>query len=268
MKINKNYLIILYSIILLIVSCKNELGKNELGKDGLIGASFNNEEVIIRFIDKVNVEFESISNKNKVVYNYSFDKINSYGRFFDKPNQNISSSDPSRIYEKPEQSNLDLKFNLIKSETDINKTKIVSEQREYYFNEKISKKKFILNNKSDGFKFSSLKKYIPFTEKPCKNLEGVYHGIENHLITRDLLIYTLKENKTEFYDGTVRLEIDKYRGFEIFNGVYRKIGEEVEIELFEEDGKTIKGLKKFRIERDQKGCILKLKDGLELERQP
>lgn len=126
-------------------------------------------------------------------------------------------------------------------------------------------------NSLNSFSFKSLKKYIPFTEDPCKNLEGVYIGKVSTLLLLKTLTYTLTEDKTEFYDGKVSMLnpefIDNIYQNVTYNGVYRKIGEEVEIELFEKDGRTRKGLKKFRIERDQNGCILKLEDGLVLERQ-
>ena len=121
---------------------------------------------------------------------------------------------------------------------------------------------------TNSFSFKSLKKHIPFTEDSCKNLEGVYHGVASSLLRQDLVIYTLKEDKTEFYDGTVIVEGTSINRAEIYKGVYRKIGEEVEIEMFEKDEKTRMNVGKGRIERDQNGCILKLSGSIILERQP
>jgi hypothetical protein len=240
---NYSFLFLIFSINFLFASCNNELAN-----DGIVGARFYNESLMIAFKDSNNVEIKNISNMNSVLLNYTFDRKTYNGRIYGKPNGKSYNHE----------------FNLIKSETDINKSKIILENEEFYFNEKLSDKKFVLNN---SIKIPSFKKYLPFTEDPCINLEGVYEGVVHHLLTKDLLIYTLKEDKTEFYDGTVSAEIRKFRErIEVYNGVYRKIGEEVEIELFEKNNKTRKGLKKFRIERDKNGCVIEIYDGLVLKR--
>lgn len=259
----KKILIILASIFLLITSLSLIIYNSELDDNGLDGLKFvRSQEPSLQPISFYFKKDSVIVSTYRSMFNFSY-------KYDKKTNKGLIEEMDTEFYFQNDWISLGETIYVIdkySSEIEEGSLRLFFFRTKYFINSIIKSS----TEKIDQMSFKSFKKLIPFTEEPCKNLEGVYVGKVSTLLLVKTVTYTLTEDKTESHDGKVTMQIPEFVNnvYQIvtYTGFYRKIGEEVEIELFKNDGKTRKGLKKFRIERDQNECIKEIYDGLLLKR--
>jgi hypothetical protein len=227
----KNYtFLFLISFLVILNSCG--IKSKELGEDNLIGTTFIEEKFNVKLSFKDSTSMDIISNDTIYTGSYSYNNKTKSGRI--------------KSYDRKFQFN----YSFI-----LNDSKIKGNFETFTYSDSLS----VIKYEPQGLESNNI------AINTCKSLDGEYQIRVYSILNSKIVTFTLKENKSDYYDGEVIMEQPNLKTngqwiFEKTKGYYRKIYEEVEIELFNENGNRINILK-LRIDRDSNGCIKQLSSG-------